>query len=259
MRELKGLQKVISIAIVDPVMSDRGWKFSDVPGVIPDFVNRVDYLKDVYLKASPTFTGRVTVPLLWDKQTQTIVNNESLEIMRMFDVEFAALATQAIDLYPHHLKQIIDQTIDALYSPLNAGVYRCGFATSQAAYDEAVTQLFEHLDQWERTLSQQRYVCGNQLTEADICLFVMLYRFDAVYHGLFKCNLRRIVDYPNLWNYLKDLYQIPQFKATCNLHHIKQGYYTSMTPINPNQIVPKGPAIKFDQPHDRDRFRVMPL
>jgi glutathionyl-hydroquinone reductase len=254
MRELKGLNDVISVSIVDPIMSDQGWTFSEAAGTISDSVNHAQYLQEIYVKANPTYTGRVTVPALWDKQTQTIVNNESREIMQMFDVEFAELATQKIDLYPRELQQTIDETIDAIYRSVNAGVYRAGFATSQAAYEEAVTELFESLDQWETVLSQQRYLCGDQLTEADVCMFTTLYRFDSVYYGHFKCNLRRIIDYPNLWNYLKDLYQWPQFKATCNLDHIKRGYYISMTEINPSQIVPKGPIINFDEQHDRNRF-----
>lgn len=259
MRELKGLQDAISVSIVDPNMSDKGWMFSEASGAFPDSLNHAQYLQEIYVKADPNYTGRVTVPVLWDRQTQTIVNNESREIMRMFDVEFAELATQKINLYPRNLQQTIDETIDAIYLSINAGVYRAGFATSQAAYEEAVTELFDHLDRWEVILSNQRYLCGagrtsakeTQLTEADICMFVTLYRFDSVYHGHFKCNLRRIHDYPNLWNYLKDLYQRPQFKATCNLDHIKRGYYLSMTEINPNRIVPKGPIIDFDEQHDR--------
>nr|WP_305082389.1 glutathione S-transferase family protein [Oculatella sp. LEGE 06141] len=254
MRELKGLNDAISVSIVDPVMSDKGWMFSAAPGVIADSVNHAHYLQEIYLKATPNYTGRVTVPVLWDKQTQIIVNNESREIVRMLDVEFAPLATQKIDLYPVSLQQKIDEAIDAMYLPINVGVYRSGFAISQAAYEDAVTELFEGLDRWETVLSQQRYVCGNQLTEADIGMFVTLYRFDSVYHGHFKCNLRRILDYPNLWNYLKDLYQRPEFKATCNLDHIKRGYHMSMTEINPTRIVPKGPVLNFDEPHDRDRF-----
>ncbi|BAZ40262.1 hypothetical protein NIES4101_65190 [Calothrix sp. NIES-4101] len=246
MRELKGLQDVISVAIVDPIMSDKGWMFSDAPGTIPDTVNYAQYLQEIYLKANPKFTGRITVPVLWDKQTQTIVNNESREIMRMFDVEFASLAAQKIDLYPPELQQQIDETIDAIYIPINRGVYQAGFATSQVAYDRAVTELFENLDKWEIILGKQRYLCGDKLTEADICMFVTLCRFDSVYYGLFKCNLRRIMDYPNLWNYLKTLYQIPEFKVTCNLDHIKRGYYTSMTDINPNRIVPIGSIVDFD-------------
>lgn len=256
MRELKGLNDAISVSIVDPIMSDRGWLFSDAPGTIPDSVNHAQYLQEIYIKADPKYTGRVTVPVLWDKQSSTIVNNESREIMRIFDVEFAQFATQKIDLYPRNLQQQIDETIDAIYLPINAGVYRAGFATSQAAYEEAVTELFDSLSLWENTLSKQRYLCGNQLTEADICLFVTLYRFDSVYYSHFKCNLWRIIDYPNLWNYLKDLYQRPEFKATCNLNHTKRGYYMSMTEINPNRIVPKGPIIDFDAQHNRDRFGI---
>jgi glutathionyl-hydroquinone reductase len=254
MRELKGLNDAISVSIVDPIMSDKGWMFSKAPGAIPDWVNHAQYLQEIYVKADPKYTGRVTVPVLWDKQTQTIVNNESREIMRMFDVEFAQLATQKIDLYPRDLQQKIDETIDAIYLPINAGVYRADFATSQAAYEEAVIELFESLDQWEIVLSKQRYLCGDRLTEADICMFTTLYRFDSVYHGHFKCNLRRIIDYPNLWNYLKDLYQRPEFKSTCNLDYTKRAYYMSMTEINPNRIVPKGPIIDFDERHNRDRF-----
>ncbi len=254
MRELKGLQQAISVSIVDSVMSDRGWIFSDAPEVIPDSVNHTEYLQEVYLKADPHYTGRVTVPTLWDQQQQTIVNNESPEIMRMFDVEFAEWATRNVDLYPQELRSEIDHAIADITHHINAGVYRAGFTTSQAVYEEAVTELFEHLDRWETVLGQQRYVCGAQLTEADICLFPTLYRFDSVYYSHFKCNLRRIVDYPNLWNYLKDLYQHPEFKATCSLDSIKRGYYRSMTDINPNQIVPKGPILDFDGSHDRERF-----
>jgi glutathionyl-hydroquinone reductase len=256
MRELKGLNDAISVSIVDAIMSDKGWMFSEAPGSIPDSVNHAQYLQEIYLKADPKYTGRITVPVLWDKQKQTIVNNESREIIRMFDVEFAALATQKIDLYPRNLQQKIDETINAIYMPINAGVYRSGLATSQAAYEEAVTELFEHLNRWETVLSKQRYLCGDRLTEADICMFVTLYRFDSVYHGHFKCNFRRIIDYPNLWNYLKDLYQLPEFKATCNLDYVKRSYYMSMTDINPNRIVPKGPIVDFDEPHDRDRFNI---
>lgn len=251
MRELKGLQDAISVSIVAPVMSDKGWMFSQAPGAILDWVNHAEYLQEIYLKADPQYTGRVTVPVLWDKQSATIVNNESREIMRMFDTEFALLATQKIDLYPQEKQQQIDATIDAIYLPINSGVYRAGFATSQSAYEEAVTELFEHLDRWEMVLSKQRYLCGDRLTQADICMFVTLYRFDCVYYSHFKCNLRRIIDYPNLWNYLKDLYQRPEFKATCNLDYIKRSYYTSMTEINPHRIVPKGPIVDFDELHDR--------
>jgi putative glutathione S-transferase len=254
MRQLKGLEDAISVSIVEAVLTDQGWHFGNEPGSIPDTVNQAQYLQEIYLKAKPNYTGRVTVPVLWDKQTQTIVNNESREIMRMFDTEFGAIAKNSIDLYPEPLRPKIDETIDAIYMPINNGVYRSGFANSQAAYEEAVTELFENLDRWEAVLEQQRYLCGNQFTEADICMFTTLLRFDSVYHGHFKCNLKRIVDYPNLWNYVKDLYQHPGVKETCNLDHIKRHYYISHTQINPNRIVPKGPLIDFDAAHDLDRF-----
>lgn len=254
MRELKGLTDVIGVSIVDPILSDKGWQFSNEPGAIPDSVNQAEYLQEIYVKADPKYTGRITVPVLWDKETQIIVNNESREIIRMLDTEFTEFATSGIDLYPKELQQCVDDTIDKIYMPINNGVYRSGFATTQAAYEEAVTELFENLDYWEDILGKQRYLCGNQLTEADICMFTTLLRFDSVYHGHFKCNLRRIVDYPNLWGYLKDLYQHPAFKVTCNLDHIKRHYYMSQTQINPNRIVPKGPMINFEESHDRDRF-----
>ncbi|MBD6616324.1 glutathione S-transferase family protein [Komarekiella sp. 'clone 1'] len=254
MRELKGLNDAISVSIADVILGDKGWRFSAPPGAIANSVSHAQYLPEIYLKADPKYTGRATVPVLWDQQTQTIVNNESREIMRMLDVEFGELATQKVDLYPRDLQRKIDETIDAIYLPINAGVYRSGFATSQAAYEDAVTELFESLAHWETVLSKQRYLCGDRLTEADICMFATLYRFDSVYYGHFKCNLRRIIDYPNLWNYLKDLYQRPEFKVTCNLDYIKRGYYMSMTDINPNRIVPKGPIIDLDELHDRNRF-----
>mgnify|MGYP002776999636 CR=1 FL=1 len=254
MRSLKGLDAAIGLSIVDPVLSDRGWQFSESPGAIPDAVNHAQYLQDIYLKARSDYTGRVTVPVLWDQATATIVNNESREIIRMFDTEFGAIAQTDLDLFPAALQATIEQTLDAIYTPINNGVYRSGFATSQAAYDEAVTELFAALDYWEGVLGQQRYLCGGQLTEADICLFTTLIRFDAVYHGHFKCNVRRIVDYPNLWNYLKDIYQFPGVQATCNLDHIKRHYYMSQTAVNPTRIVPKGPLLDFAAPHDRDRF-----
>jgi glutathionyl-hydroquinone reductase len=182
---------------------------------------------------------------LWDRQRQTIVNNESHEIVRMFDVEFAALAMQNVSFYPRELQPQIDATIEAIVTLVSRRVYDAGFTTSQAAYEAAVIDIFEQLDHWEMVLGQQRYVCGDRMTEADIGFFTTLYRFDSVYYSHFKCNLRRIVDYPNLWNYLKSLYQRPEFKVTCNLDHIKQGYYKSMHEINPSRIVPKGPILNF--------------
>lgn len=254
MRALKGLTAAISVSVVDPVIGEHGWEFSNGPGCIPDSINQAQALWEIYVKVDPHYTGRVTVPILWDKQTQTIVNNESREIIRMLDTEFSAIAASDRDLYPIEQQAAIDQTIDAIYQPINNGVYRAGFATQQAAYDEAVTELFETLDHWEQVLDRQRYLCGDQLTEADICLFTTLLRFDPVYYVHFKCNLRRIVDYPNLWGYLRDIYQTPGVKETCNLDHIKQHYYRSHPKVNPTRIVPKGPIIDFDSLHDRDRF-----
>lgn len=254
MRSLKGLEAVIGVSIVDAVLSAKGWYFSENPGAIPDSVNQAEYLQEIYVKADAKYTGRVTVPVLWDKEQSTIVNNESREIIRMFDTEFAEFATRTNDLYPQDLQQQIDDTIDKIYMPVNNGVYRAGFATTQDAYEEAVTELFQNLDHWETVLAKQRYLCGDRLTEADICMFSTLLRFDSVYHGHFKCNLRRILDYPNLWNYLKELYQHPQIQPTCNLDHIKRHYYMSHPQLNPNRIVPIGPQIDFDEKHDRDRF-----
>lgn len=253
MRELKGLQDAISLSVVDPYMGEEGWEFSNSPGSIPDTINYTQYLREIYLKANPTISGRVTVPVLWDKQTETIVNNESSEIIRMLDHECGAIAQSPIDLCPPDLQSQVDETIAAIYNPINNGVYRAGFATKQGAYEEAVTELFESLDHWETMLDRQRFLCGDRLTEADICLFTTLFRFDVVYYVHFKCNLRRIVDYPNLWGYLRDLYQLPAFKVTCNLDHIKSHYYRSHPNVNPYQIVPKGPIIDFDGAHGRDR------
>jgi putative glutathione S-transferase len=254
MRQLKGLQDIVGMSVVAPEIHDNGWEFADEPGCIPDTVNGADYLWQIYLKAAPNYSGRVTVPVLWDAQTNTIVNNESREIMRMFDTEFHHLAQNNVNFYPENLQKMIDETIDAIYQPINNGVYRAGFATKQAAYDQAVTELFDALEHWEKVLGEQRYLCGEQITEADWCMFTTLYRFDPVYYVHFKCNLRRIVDYPNLWNYLKDLYQQPGVKQTCNLDHIKRHYYRSHPKVNPTRIVPKGPMIDYDTPHDRDRL-----
>ncbi|NJL83721.1 MAG: glutathione S-transferase family protein [Chloroflexaceae bacterium] len=254
MRQLKGLTDAISLSVVDPYMGDGGWYFSESAGAIPDRVNQATYLREIYAKADSQYTGRVTVPILWDKQQNTIVNNESREIIRMFDLEFPAIATNPTSYYPGDLSQKIDETIDTLYQPLNNGVYRAGFATSQEAYEEAVTELFAQLDSWEKVLGRQRYLCGDRFTEADICLFTTLLRFDVVYYGHFKCNLRHIWDYPHLWGYLKELYQMPEVRETCNLQHIKGHYYRSHPHINPTGIVPKGPVVDFDAPHHRDKL-----
>lgn len=256
MRKLKGLEDVIGLSVVGAVIDQNSWEFSDELGAIPDTANGKRYLWEVYLKADSNYSGRVTVPVLWDKEKNTIVINESREIIRMLDTEFNALAKADANFYPQDLQEKIDRTIDAIYQPINNGVYRAGFATTQAAYEEGVTDLFNALDYWEGVLEKQRYLCGDRITEADWCIFTTLLRFDAVYYVHFKCNLRRIVDYPNLWHYLKDLYQQPGVKETCNLDHIKRHYYMSHEKVNPTRIVPKGPIINFDGPHNRDRLTI---
>ncbi|MFT3767444.1 MAG: glutathione S-transferase family protein [Minicystis sp.] len=253
-RALRKLDDAISISVVDPFMAEHGWTFSDAPGAIRDAVNGADHLHQIYVKARPDYTGRVTVPVLWDKQRGTIVNNESREIIRMLDTEMGALGDPAVNLCPAPLREEIDRTIDAIYTPVNNGVYRAGFATTQKAYDDAVVELFAALDHWEGVLSQRRYLCGDTLTEADVCLFTTLLRFDPVYHGHFKCNLRRIADYPSLWGFVRDVYQTPGVAGTCNLDHIKQHYYRSHETINPTRIVPRGPILDLDAPHDRARL-----
>ena len=254
MRKLKGLEEAISLSVVDPFAGEDGWAFSNGPGCIPDTVNGTRFLREVYVKAMPDYTGRVSVPVLWDKRTGTIVNNESAEIMRMFDNAFAAIGNNGTDYYPEPLREQIDETREALFQPINNGVYRCGFAGSQEAYEEAVNELFTALDHWERVLARQRYLCGDAITEADWCFFTTLIRFDPVYNIHFKCNLRRIIDYPNLWNYLKDLYQVTGVAETCNLEHHKIHYYRSHESLNPHRIVPLGPIIDFGEPHNRARF-----
>jgi glutathionyl-hydroquinone reductase len=253
-RKLKGLEDAIGLSAVGSYMGEDGWAFHDEPGVIPDTVNGARYLREVYQKADPGYTGRVTTPVLWDKASGTIVNNESREIVRMLDTEFGAFAVPDTDFFPEDLRDEIDATIDAIYGPVNNGVYRAGFATKQAAYEEAVTELFDALDHWEGVLGGRRYLCGDRVTEADLCMFPTLVRFDAVYHGHFKCNLRRIVDYPNLWGYLRDLYQYPGVAETVNMDHIKKHYYRSHESINPTRIVPKGPVLNLDEPHGRERL-----
>jgi glutathionyl-hydroquinone reductase len=254
MRRLKGLEDVIGLSAVGSFMGEDGWAFYDEPGVIPDSVNGVYYLREVYARADPGYTGRVSTPVLWDKETGTIVNNESREIVRMLDTEFGAFATTNADFFPEDFRHDIDEMIEAIYEPVNNGVYRSGFATTQEAYEEAVTELFEALDHCEEALSSRRYLCGDRITEADWCMFPTLVRFDSVYYSHFKCNLRRIVDYPNLWGYLKDLYQQPGVAETVNMDHIKKHYYGSHESINPTRIVPEGPILDFAEPHDRGRL-----
>ena len=250
-RSLKGLQEMISISVVNAFMGNQGWTFAEGDDVIPDSVNHKTYLHEIYTLAQADYTGRVTVPVLWDKKLNTIVNNESPEIIRMFNSAFDDIGAKPGDYYPEALRQEIDQLNDFIYPNINNGVYRAGFATTQAAYDEAVADVFNALDTLEKLLSHQRYLTGAQITEADWRLFTTLVRFDAVYVGHFKCNKRRIVDYPNLWGYLRDLYQVPGIAETVKLEHIKQHYYGSHETINPTRIVPLGPRIDFMHPHNR--------
>jgi len=253
-RRLKGLEDIVGLSVVDPYMAENGWAFSAGEGCVGDTVNDARFMYEIYTRAQPDYSGRVTVPVLWDKRKNTIVNNESSEIIRIFNSGFDALTGNNADYYPEALREKIDAVNAEVYEAINNGVYKCGFATTQEAYEDAFDALFAALDRIEERLSRQRYLCGGRLTEADWRLFTTLIRFDAVYVGHFKCNLRRIADYPNLSNYLRELYQVPDVAETCNMRHIKQHYYTSHTSINPTQIVPKGPALDHTAPHDRDRF-----
>ncbi len=253
-RKLKELESVISMSILDPVMGEQGWEFGSSPGTTADTINDKRRLGEIYLLADPRYTGRVSVPVLWDKKRHTIVNNESPEIIRMLNSAFADLTNNRADYYPPELRAEIDRVNARVFSDVNIGVYRAGFATVQSAYEEGCRVVFAALDWLEDVLSRQRYLVGARLTEADWRLFTTLVRFDAVYYGHFKCNLRRIIDYPNLANYLRELYQTPGIADTVNLEHIKRHYYMSMTAINPTQIVPLGPQLEFSAPHDRDRF-----
>jgi len=254
MRRLKGLDDVVSMSVAAPLYGPHGWRFGGVPCATPDTANGKTELAEIYLLADPRFTGRVTVPVLWDKERRTIVNNESAEIIRMLNSAFGRFTTVATDYYPQALRDEIDRVNTLVYETVNNGVYRAGFAVTQDAYDEAFTGLFATLDQLEARLSDQRYLAGSVVTEADWRLFTTLIRFDAVYYSHFKCNLRRIVDYPNLSNYLRDLYQQPGIAATVNMDHIKTHYYGSQRHVNPRGIVPRGPLLDFTAPHDRGRL-----
>jgi putative glutathione S-transferase len=250
-RKLKGLENEISISVVNPLMLENGWTFHAGEGVIPDTVNGAEFLHQVYTAARPDYTGRVTVPVLWDRQSRTIVNNESSEIIRMFNREFDAVGATGPDLCPVELEAEIDDVNAFVYGNINNGVYQAGFATTQHVYEEAVRRLFDALDHLERRLGSQRYLVGDRLTEADWRLFTTLVRFDPVYVGHFKCNLRRLVDYPNLWAYTRELYQMPGVAQTVDLGHIKRHYYGSHGTINPTGVVPIGPDIDFTLPHGR--------
>ena len=253
-RALKRLDDVISVSIASPLYGKTGWEFGNAVGGTPDSVNGKTALADIYLIADPHYTGRVSVPVLWDKKERTIVNNESSEIIRMLNSAFDVLTDVKTDYYPPALRDEIDRVNDLVYPSINNGVYRSGFATSQDAYEEAARGVFTALEDIEQRLSRQRYLVGHQITEADWRLFTTLVRFDAVYYSHFKCNLRRIADYHNLSNYLRDLYQVPGIAETVSLDHIKRHYYGSQRQVNPTGIVPIGPILDFTQPHDRARF-----
>jgi putative glutathione S-transferase len=254
MRKLKGLEEIVSISVVEPLYGPHGWRFGTSAGTIPDGVNGASELAEIYLRADPKYTGRVSVPVLWDKDRRTIVNNESAEIIRMLNSAFGRFTNVRTDYYPQALRGEIDRVNTLVYENINNGVYRTGFATTQEAYEDAFASVFAALDDLEARLARQRYLAGKEITEADWRLFPTLIRFDAVYYSHFKCNLRRIVDYPNLWNYLRDLYKQPGVAATVNMDHIKRHYYGSQRHVNPTGIVPVGPALDFLSPHDRRRF-----
>ena len=241
-RKLKRLEKLISVSIVEPTITDNGWRFGDYPGASRDAINGATYMHEIYSRADPHYTGRATVPVLWDKQRETIVNNESADILRIFNSGFGGLADNAIDLYPEDLCAEIDALNAQVYPHLNNGVYRAGFATTQQAYEEAFDDVFTMLDELEARLQTGPYFFGQRLTEADIRVFVTLVRFDATYNGLFKCNLRRIADYPNLSAYLHRMLEVPGVRETVSIDHIKRGYY-SIKALNPTQIVPVGPDL----------------
>ncbi|NUP07931.1 MAG: glutathione S-transferase family protein [Polyangiaceae bacterium] len=247
-RAERGLEDVIGVTVVDPKMGDDGWPFSAND---PDPLGG-RFLRDVYVRANPKYTGRVTVPVFWDNKTSTIVNNESRELMRILDTEFAHLAKTPGTLAPKELVPRIDEVLDAIYEPINNGVYRAGFATKQEAYESACNELFTALDHWDGVLGKQRYLAGSVFTEADVAMFTTLLRFDVVYYAHFKCNKRRIQDYPNLGGYLRDVYQRPAVKKTCHLDQIKLHYYWSQIAVNPHRIVPVGPSLDYlELPHGR--------
>jgi putative glutathione S-transferase len=254
-RQLKGLDDAISVDIVDPVRVDDGWEFTPSKQTCsPDSVNGFAYLRDVYTHADPTYTGRVTVPVLYDTETDTIVNNESADIARMLDDAFDAHATRDVDLYPPDEHAEIDAIVESIHEDVNLGVYEAGFADSQDEYETAVRDLFGALEQWDSVLGDRRFLAGDELTLADVFLFPTLYRFDAVYHTHFKCNVQRLVDFEHLWPYAREIYQLPGVETTCNVEHVKAHYYRSHDDINPTGFVPVGPEADWSAPHDRSRL-----
>ncbi|MFP4238567.1 MAG: glutathione S-transferase family protein [Rhodosalinus sp.] len=251
-RRLKGLEDHIGVSVVHPDMLRDGWEFgTDFPGATGDRLYGVSYMRDIYTRADPKVTTRVTVPVLWDRVRETIVSNESAEIIRMFNSAFDGLTGNADDYWPEDLRDAIEPVNARIYDTVNNGVYKSGFATTQEAYEEAVLPLFDTLDWIEARLADNRYLMGERITEADWRLFTTLIRFDTVYHGHFKCNRRRIVDYPNLWGYTRELYQWPGVAETVGLEHIRRHYHYSHESINPYRIVPVGPILDLDAPHGR--------
>lgn len=251
-RALKGLEDVISVSVVHPLMPEESWVFAEYSGSTIDHVNQAHFLYENYRLADPQFNGLVTVPVLWDKKKRTIVNNESSEIIRMLNSAFDDYAKSDIDYYPDSLRQDIDTINILVYHDVNNGVYRCGFATTQDAYNRAFDRLFDALEELEARLALRRYLVGNQITEADWRLFTTLVRFDAVYYSHFKTNKKRLIDYSNLWSYTRELYQVPGVAQTVNMDHIKTHYFGSHRSINPTGIIPKGPEIDFMLPHGRE-------
>jgi len=258
MRKLKKLEQVIGMTVVDPIRDEQGWAFREGQGHSLDPINDFHFLSEAYTATDPSYRGRVTVPVLWDTVTKRIVSNSDDDLMRIFNHEFNRFTTDTIDLYPHALRQEIDELNAFIYENVNDGVYRAGFATSQRVYERAVTRLFDALDQLEKRLEDRRYLFGVQFVETDWRLFVTLIRFDAVYHGHFKCNIRRIIDYPNLFGYLKDLYRIDGIAETVNFDHIKRHYYITHDDINPTRIVPVGPVQDLMTLHGRERLALWP-
>lgn len=245
MRKLKGLEELISISVVHPYMGENGWNFADGDGVVPDPVINADYMYEIYTHVEPNYSGRVTVPVLYDLKQDKIVNNESSEIMRMLNTAFDEVGAKEGDYYPEELREEINEVNDRVYGAVNNGVYKAGFATKQDVYKEEVTELFEALDELEERLEKAPYLTGKQITEADWRLFTTLIRFDSVYHGHFKCNIKRITEYKNLWRYTRELYNWPGIAETINFQHIKEHYYSSHRNINPTGIVPEGPVLDF--------------
>jgi len=254
LRKLKGLEPLIGISAVSSFMGEQGWTFAPGPETIPDSVNGVERIYELYTLADAHYSGRATIPILWDKKQRTIVSNESAEIVRMLNSAFDQVGANGNDYYPRELRAEIDELNAFIYPSLNNGVYRAGFATTQEAYEEAATAVFAALDTLEARLATRRYLTGKRLTEADIRLFTTLIRFDPVYHGHFKCNLRRVVDYPNLWGFVRDLYQLPGIAETVHIDVIKRHYYRSHPTVNPSRIVPIGPALDYGAPHGRERL-----